>query len=202
MLARRLGLPLVDTGQMYRAVTVLARERGVDPGDEGALSELARGAAIEINTSSDDRRSWQVRVGGRDITAQVFDAAMAPLLARVSQSPGVRRELVRLQRALAGGGGVVMVGRDIGTVVFPEADLKLFVTASDEERRRRRSRQMGAGRDAELDGEIGQRDLADTSRAISPLRPADDAYTIDTDGRTPEETFAEVLGLISGATHD
>lgn len=201
MLARRLGLPLVDTGQMYRAVTVLALAAGVDPGDDEALEQVAAAAAIELNTSAEDRPAWQVRAAGRDITSEVFSPALAPALARISQSPGVRRELMRIQRALAGEPGVVMVGRDIGTVVFPEADLKLFVTASDPERRRRRARQLGGSTEA-LEEEVGGRDLADTSRAISPLRPAEDAYTIDTDGRSPEETFAEVLGLIPGAPRD
>ena len=194
MLARRLELPLIDSGQMYRAVTVLALEQGIAPDDRGALTTLARGAEIEINPSADAHPGWQVRAGGRDLTALVFDAAIAPALVRVSQVPGVRAELVERQRRWRD--GVVMVGRDIGTVVFPDADVKLFITASEEERKRRRLEQMGgAGHDL-LAGEIAARDQADKGRAVAPLRVAEDAHTIDTDGRSPADVFEEILRLI------
>ena len=197
LVARELELPLVDSGLMYRAVTVLAREGGVGVDDGAALAALARGSAIEVNTSASDEREWEVRANGRDLTHLVFDASQAPLLASLSQVPELRTELVAEQRAY-GGGGVVMVGRDIGTVVFPDAELKLFVTASPAERLRRRSVQMGDRHADLLQGEVVGRDQADEGRAVSPLRAAPDAYTIDTDGRTVSEVFEEILSLLPG----
>ena len=199
MLARHLQLPLVDSGLMYRAVTVLALEAGIDPGDTEALGELARRTPVEVNTSPEERPPWQVRVEGRDLTAAVFDAAIAPALARVSQVAEVRREMVAQQRRY-GGGGVVMVGRDIGTVVFPDADLKLFITAGEEERKRRRSHQMADDSHALLKGEIADRDAADSGRTLAPLRAASDAHTIETDGRSPQDVFVEILRLIPEPT--
>ena len=195
MLARHLNLPLVDSGLMYRAITVLALEAGIDAGDEEALEALASRTIIEVNTSAEDRPGWQVRVGGRDLSADVFDAAIAPALSQVSQVGPVRTQMVAQQRRY-GAGGVVMVGRDIGTVVFPDADLKLFVTASEEERKRRRSRQMRGDNHALLKGEIADRDAADSGRSLAPLRVAGDAHTIDTDGRSPEDVFEGILRLI------
>jgi len=195
MLARHLGLPLVDSGLMYRAITVLALEAGIDPGDADALAELAGRTGFEVNTSVDDRPEWEVRVNARDLTGAIFDAAITPALTRISQVAGVRRELVKQQRSY-GRDGVVMVGRDIGTVVFPDADLKIFVTASEEERKRRRSLQMRDDDHAMLKGEIADRDAADSGRLIAPLRPAEDAHTIDTDGRSAQDVFEEILRLI------
>jgi CMP/dCMP kinase len=195
MLARHLGLPLVDTGLMYRAVTVLAQDAGVDPGDEDGLGRIAEEAEIEVNTTTDDGTHWEVRGAGRDLTGRVFDAALAPALARVSQAGAVRDALVRRQRRYREP-GVVMVGRDIGTVVFPDANLKLFITASDEERRRRRAGQLREADRGLIEVEISGRDAADSRRTISPLRVAEDAYTIDTDDRSPDQVFAEVLRLI------
>ncbi|GAC1332866.1 MAG: (d)CMP kinase [Candidatus Dormibacteria bacterium] len=195
MLARHLGLPLVDTGLMYRAVTVLAQDAGIDPGDTAALGDLARRADMEVNTTTVEGSHWEVRANGEDLTARVFDPALAPSLARVSQAEGVREALVARQRQY-GAGGVVMVGRDIGTVVFPAAQLKIFITASDDERRRRRARQRREADSGLMKGEISDRDAADQGRALSPLRPAEDALTIDTDDRSPEQVFHEVLRLI------
>jgi cytidylate kinase len=194
LLAAHLGLPLVDSGQMYRAVTVLAIEQGIAPDDEQALTALARGAEIEINPSSDPRPPWQVRAAGRDLSSRVFDAAIAPALVRVSQVAGVRAELVEKQRRWHH--GVVMVGRDIGTVVFPDADLKLFITASEEERKRRRLAQMGGSGQDLIAGEVAGRDEADQGRLLAPLRAAEDAHTIDTDGRSAADVFEEILSLV------
>ncbi|HEV1997838.1 MAG TPA: (d)CMP kinase [Candidatus Dormibacteraeota bacterium] len=194
MLARHLVLPLVDTGLMYRAVTVLARDAGVGPADEAGLGRIAEESEIEVNTTTEEGSHWEVRGGGEDLSARVFDPALAPLLTRVSQVRRVRDALVSQQRRYAG--GVVMVGRDIGTVVFPEAEVKLFITASDEVRRRRRASQRSEADHGLMKGEISDRDAADQGRSISPLRPADDAYTIDTDERSPDQVFAQVLRLI------
>ena len=196
-LARHLGLPLVDTGLMYRAITVLGLDRGIDPADADALAALAAAIDLEVNDDANaGSGEWLVRAGGLDLSHRVYDSALAPALVRVSQVPGVRESLVRRQRRYADGPGVVMVGRDIGTVVFPDADLKLFITATEAERRRRRSRQMREDDSHLLKGEIADRDAADTGRSLAPLRPADDAHTIDTDGRSPDSVFEEVLRLI------
>jgi cytidylate kinase len=195
MLARHLGLPLVDSGLMYRAITVLALEARIGPEDEEALAALAGETTFEVNTSVDDRPDWEVRVDGRDLTSAIFEAAITPALTRISQVAGVRKELVQQQRNY-GRHGVVMVGRDIGTVVFQDADLKIFVTASEEERKRRRSLQMRDDDHAVLKGEIADRDAADSGRLIAPLRPAEDAHTIDTDGRSAQDVFEEILRLI------
>jgi cytidylate kinase len=195
MLARHLSLPLVDSGLMYRAVATLAHDAGIAAADEAALARLARDASIEVNAGAEERAAWEVRAQGRDLTARVFDPAITPLLTRVSQVRGVREELVQQQRRL-GANGVVMIGRDIGTVVFPDADLKLFTTASLEERKRRRAHQTRRDDHAFLKGEIEDRDVADSERSESPLYRAEDAYTIDTDGRSPDDVFQEVLRLI------
>ncbi len=147
----------------------------------------------------EDRPEWEVRVGGRDLTGAVFNAAITPALTRISQVAGVRQELVKQQRSY-GQEGVVMVGRDIGTVGFPDADLKIFITASQDERKRRRSLQMRDDDHAVLKGEITDRDAADSSRLIAPLRPAEDAHTIDTDGRSAQDVFEEILRLIPSST--
>jgi len=196
MLARHFRLPLVDSGQMYRAVTVLAQDSGVAPDDDAGLARLAYGARIQLNTDPAENPAWEVRVNGEDWTRRIFDPLLAPDLTRVSQAAGVRDEMVRRQREL-GAGGVVMVGRDIGTVVFPQADLKIFLTASEAERERRRAQQMRAEEGTSLRGEIGDRDAADMERALAPLRPAEDAYTIDTDGRSAQDVFEEILRLLT-----
>ncbi|MGI8607781.1 MAG: (d)CMP kinase [Candidatus Dormibacteria bacterium] len=194
MLARHLKLPLVDTGLMYRAVTVLAQDAGVSASDEVSLARIAEQSDIDVNTTTEEGSHWEVRGGGEDLTARVFDSALAPLLTRVSQVRGVRDALVARQRRYSE--GVVMVGRDIGTVVFPDADVKLFITASDEVRRRRRASQRRESDHGLMKGEISDRDAADQGRSISPLRAAEDAYTIDTDDRSPDQVFSEVLRLI------
>ncbi|HEV3232868.1 MAG TPA: (d)CMP kinase [Candidatus Dormibacteraeota bacterium] len=205
LVARHLALPLVDTGLMYRAVTVLAVEAGVSPEDDRALAGLAQDTLIEVNTSADENPAWLVRANGEDLGSRVFRAALAPVLSRVSQVEGVRHEMVRLQRRYAEGRGVVMVGRDIGTVVFPDADLKLYIDASAAERTRRRADQIRRGEREPLDAdaadvevEVTDRDVADRGRTHSPLRPAEDARRIDTDGRSVSEVFAEILSLIPG----
>ncbi|MFY9614690.1 MAG: (d)CMP kinase [Candidatus Dormiibacterota bacterium] len=199
--ARHLKLPLVDTGLMYRAMTVLGLDRGIAPNDAAAMSSLAAGIDLEVNDDPNaNPGDWLVNAGGLDLSHRVYDPGIAPALAQVSQVPGVRESLVARQRRYQDGPGVVMVGRDIGTVVFPNADFKFFITASKSERTRRRARQMRDDDDHLLKGEIEDRDAADTGRSVAPLRPAEDAYTIDTDGRSPDSVFEEVLRLIDSGS--
>jgi cytidylate kinase len=187
--AEALGLPFVDSGLMYRAVTKLAVERGVDPGDADAVSALALSVELKI----DGERIW---ADGVELTEGIYDVDYSDALPRVSAIPGVREALVEQQRRL-GRGGVVMAGRDIGTVVFPEADHKFFLTASLEEKVRRRAAQFerrGEHVDKEaMRREVEERDRVDTQRAVAPLRPAPDAVVIDTDNLDVEEVVDLIL---------
>jgi len=181
--AERLGLPFIDSGLMYRAITRLASERGIDPGDADPVAELAHSVDLKV----DGERVW---ADGVDLTDGIYDADFADALPRVSANPGVREALVAQQRKL-GRNGVVMAGRDIGTVVFTDADYKFFLTASLDEKVRRREGQFerrGERVDsAVMRREVETRDRLDTQRAVAPLRPAPDAFVIDTDNLTVDE---------------
>ena len=187
--AEALGLPFVDSGLMYRAITKVAAERGIDPNDADALTRLARTVQLKV----DGERVW---ADGVDLSHGIFDADQADALPRVSAVPGVRDALVAQQRRL-GRGGVVMAGRDIGTVVFPDADHKLFLTASLDEKVRRRAAQYER-RGEKVDGaamrrEVEERDRVDTQRAVAPLRPAPDAVVIETDKLDVDEVVEVIL---------
>jgi cytidylate kinase len=175
--AETLGLPFVDSGLMYRAITRLAAERGIDPRDSDAVTRLAQVTQLKI----DGERVW---ADGEELTSGIYDADYAESLPLISANPGVRQALVEQQRRL-GKDGVVMAGRDIGTVVFPDADYKFFLVASLDEKVRRRALQFerrGERVDEEaMRKEVEERDRVDTERAVAPLRPAPDAVVIDTD---------------------
>ncbi len=175
-LAARLRLPYVDTGAMYRAVGVLAHEAGVAFDDDAALGGLVARLRFEFPAG-------RVVVDGRDLTQAVREAGAGDLASRVSTRPVVRERLVALQRAL-GAGGAVMEGRDIGTVVFPDAPVKLYLTAEPSERARRRAAELRAQGEtvdeAALARDLTERDRRDSARAHSPLRPAPDALVLDT----------------------
>ena len=187
--AGRLGVAYLDTGAMYRSVALAALERGVDPTDGEALAKLAGALDIEVGE--------RVLVDGVDATTAIRGPAVTAVVSAVSAHPPVRAEMVRRQRrwAEAHGGGV-LEGRDIGSVVFPHADVKVFLTASEEERARRRQRDEDAPDVKAVAADISRRDTIDSTRAASPLRPADDAVVIDTTGRTVDEVVDEVLGLL------
>ena len=190
--AAALALPFVDSGLMYRAIAALAVEQRIDAGDGAELARLANRVKIKV----DGRRVW---ADGEELTSRVYDAALNPMLSRVSKIAGVRLALVAQQRAY-GRGGVVMAGRDIATVVFPDADFKFFLTASLNEKVRRRARQFearGEAFDAEaMANEVAERDRADSGRTVAPLRPAEDSIIIDTDNLDLDETVEEVLKTI------
>lgn len=175
--AEKLGLPFVDSGLMYRAITRLAAERGLDPNDAGAVSNLAESSEMRV----DGERVW---ASGVELTEGIYDADYADALPLISAMPGVRHALVAQQRRM-GDEGVVMAGRDIGTVVFPDADYKFFLVASLDEKVRRRAAQYerrGERADEEaMRKEVEARDRVDTERAVAPLRPAADAIVINTD---------------------
>jgi len=190
--AERLGLPFIDSGLMYRAITRLAAERGIDPGDADAVTGLAKSVDLKV----DGDRVWADRI---DLTEGIYDADFAEALPRISAIPGVREALVAQQRRLALD-GVVMAGRDIGTVVFPNADYKFFLTASLEEKVRRRAAQYerrGERVDPDvMRREVEARDRVDTERVVAPLRPAPDAVVIDTDNLDVDEVVDLIVRLV------
>ena len=192
--AERLGLPFVDTGLMYRAVALEALERGVDIADGAALALLASRLLVRV----DGRRVWR---DGVEVTDRLYEPGISAVVSRVAKVAGVRLALVAEQRRMARG-GVVMAGRDIGTVVFPDADFKFFLVASVEERVRRRAAQLAARGEAvdeaKMRIEVVERDRVDSERTVAPLRPAEDAMIIDTDGRPLEGVVERILGHVRG----
>jgi cytidylate kinase len=195
-LADRLGYRYVDTGAMYRVIGVLAAEHKIDPSDASTLARLCDSVQIRFDTRDGTVHTW---VGDRDLSDLIRTAAAGQLASKVSAVPAVRERLVAQQRALGAGGGIVMEGRDIGTVVFPDAPLKVFLEASAAERARRRAgelRERGERVDEKvLEREIAERDARDRNRAHSPLRPAADARRIDSTERTVEAIVEELAAL-------
>lgn len=184
-LAERLGYLYFDTGAMYRAVTWAALERGIDVDDEEAVTELAEQLRIRVaDVTENDGRQYTVLADGIDITWAIRTPQVDANVSAVSAYRGVRRALVAKQREIAADTAVVMVGRDIGTVVLPEADLKIYLDATVEERARRRWLEMKErGKNADYQAvlrSMRRRDKIDRSRDVSPLRPAEDAVRIDT----------------------
>jgi cytidylate kinase len=186
--ADRLDLDYLDTGAMYRAVAFAAMRRGIDPADVEPVSRLARDLELDVAT--------KVTVDGVDATIEIRSPEVTRAVSSVAAMPAVRTELVRRQREWieAHGGGVVE-GRDIGTVVFPKADLKVYLTAADGERASRRSREMLDLHYDEVAADIARRDHVDSTRAASPLAVADDAVCLDTTGQSIEQVVESVVAL-------
>src|SRR5438046_6656282 len=186
--AERLGLPFIDSGLMYRAITRMATERGIDPHDGDAVTRLAEAYAIRV----DGERVW---ADGVELTEGIYDVDYADALPVVSAIPGVRKALVAQQRRV-GEGAVVMAGRDIGTVVFPDADHKFFLVASLDEKVRRRAAQFerrGEAVDEEaMRREVQLRDRVDSELPVAPLKPAGDAVIIHTDNMGRAEALHSV----------
>jgi cytidylate kinase len=196
--ARRLGAAYLDTGAMYRALAWLALRRGVAPSDGGALVTLAREYPVEIEPTDDGDR---VRIAGRDVTAAIRSPEVAAEVSEVSAHAGVREEMVAAQRALMSRGDWVSDGRDVGSTVRPDADLKVFLTATPQERARRRRADLAA-RGVHLDQELVledvlRRDEIDSTRPASPLRVADGAVVIDSSGMEAGEVADRVMGMIA-----
>jgi cytidylate kinase len=190
--AARLGMPYLDTGAMYRAVAFTAMRRGVDPEDAADVAKLSIDLALEVT----DR----VLVDGVDATIEVRSPEVTRAVSVVAANPEVRRELVRRQRewAEAHGSGVVE-GRDIGTVVFPEAPVKVYMTASDEERAQRRSQELLDMHYDDVAADIARRDHIDSTRPVAPLAMASDAVMVDTTTSTVDEVVELVLRLAAEA---
>jgi len=199
LLARHLGYTYIDTGAMYRAIGWQARQQGIDPADEPALARLCDRTEVTIMHDSNRQR---VLVNGVDVTGEIRTPDMGMMASAVSKSPAVRMRLLALQRRLGAQGGVVMDGRDIGTVVFPDADIKFYLDASAEERGRRRWQELsekGMKVDrAVITEEIRARDLQDSSREIAPLKRAPDARYLDSSDMTIDEVLREMLSALAG----
>lgn len=196
--AEALGYLHVDTGAMYRAVTLYCLQRQIDPLDEEAVRRIV--GEIDVRLVPDGGRII-VLLNGKDVTAAIRKPEIGELVAHVARYYEVRAAMLKLQRRLASGGGVVMDGRDIGTVVLPSADLKVFLTASVSERAHRRHQELLARGEKvsyqEVYDSVKKRDRIDSSREISPLKKANDAVEIDTTGRSITEVVDEILALCS-----
>lgn len=197
--ALKLGLSYVESGAMYRAVALVALESGTPLDDSAALGAVAARANFRFETSASGNRLW---LDGRDVTEAIRSAEVTHAASIVSTHAVVRKHLVERQRALGAAGGVVMEGRDIGTVVFPDADVKLFLDASPEVRGRRRLKDVhdAAGLSAEaVLAEISERDRRDQTRDVSPLAPAPDAVRIDTTTLAADEVVERILKIAGAA---
>lgn len=202
-MARHLGYLYFDTGVMYRAVTYAALQQDVPIGDEDAISRLAGGLDIDVQPNGGEGQPFRVLLDGENITGHIRSADIDRHVSEVSTYPGVRQAMTARQRQIAQRGRVVMVGRDIGTVVLPDADLKIYLDASVEARARRRFgeiRAQGGKQDYESVLEsMRQRDRLDSSRALAPLKPAEDAVILDTTRLSIDEVFEEALSLVAQA---
>lgn len=192
-LSRRLGFRFLDTGVMYRAITWLALKEKTSMEDEAGLEALARHHPIRLDGSDSDR----VRVGKHKVGPELRESDVDSNVSLVSRVSGVRRALVAQQQTIASEGDIVMVGRDIGTVVLPDADLKVFLSASLEERARRRWRELVAkGAPADFQQvlqEARARDALDSQRADSPLQPARDSWLVETGGMSADDVVEMIL---------
>lgn len=197
-LARKLGYLYIDTGAMYRAVALKALELGADLEDGEALVRAVEQSSLVLQPGAEGGAP-RVFLDGKDVSQAIRHPDVTAAASRVARLSAVRAWLVNLQRRMARGGGVVMDGRDVGTVVLPDADVKIFLTASLEERTRRRHQELAAHGHAvsyeDLKREISQRDRLDEEREDSPLRQAEDAILIDTTGRGIDEIVDEIYRI-------
>ena len=197
-LARNLGFAYHDTGIMYRAITWLALHSGIPVEDQTSLGELARANPVGLVGDEGDR----VSVSGHSLGPELRDSSVEENVSVVSKAPPVRRELVAQQRRIASQGKIVMIGRDIGTVVLPDADLKVYLTASAENRAQRRWLEMrDRGQPVELETVMSQtlaRDEIDSNREDSPLKPARDAWELNTDGLDIEQVVRKIIARCEG----
>lgn len=200
MLARHLGYSLLDSGALYRLVALAAINKQIDLADEGLLSKIAASLDVVFSLDGD---SATIFLEGNDATSAIRQESVGMSASRVAAFPAVRAALLERQRAFAAPPGLVADGRDMGTTVFPDADTKLFLTASAEARAQRRYRQLLDKGElvnmAALVHDIKERDERDSTRKVSPLKPADDAIVIDSTNMTIGQVFAEILAAIKGA---
>jgi cytidylate kinase len=189
-LAGRLGFTYIDSGAMYRALALWALREKLDPADMHHMEQLATAAKIEL-----ERGTSRVLLNNEDVTEAIRSLEVSAAASMVAAIPGVRRALVEKQRAIGAQENVVMEGRDIGSVVFPDADLKIFLDAQPEERARRRAVEMNGDRDS-VASQIRERDERDRTRAEAPLTQAPDAVYVDSTGKSIEEVEDNILRLV------
>lgn len=198
MLAKKLGYIYIDTGAMYRAVTLMALREGIDLKDQACLSHLAQ--TVSVVLLPDGNSGLKVLLNGDDVSEEIRSQDVSKNVSLVAMVPGVRRRLVELQRAMASQGGVVMEGRDIGTVVLPDAPVKIFLTASHQERAKRRREELAAKGNIieqdQMEKEILMRDKIDSTREMDPLAPAADALTIDSTSFSVNEVVDMIMALV------
>lgn len=199
--AQRLGYLFVDTGAFYRAITLLALRRGIDPADQERVADLARSTALDMTPDlEDDGRQYTLLADGEDITWQIHSPEVDAHVSVVAANPGVRQAMFAVQRALAARGEVIMAGRDIGTVVLPEADLKIYIDASLEKRAERRYLQrIRAGEEADLNHiyeGLRERDAIDSQREVAPLLRAPDAVYLDTTSLSLDEAIEAAYQIV------
>ena len=201
-LAERCGYVLIDTGALYRAVALVAKERGVGWDDADALGALASTLELSFGNASEGGRP-PLYVDGADRSGELRTPEISQGASRVSAHPPVRAALLGVQRRMGEQGGVVLEGRDIGTVVFPNADVKVFLTASDDARAARRNAELvsrGEASDvAEVKREMQRRDTRDSMRAVAPLKQADDAVLLDTSDITLDEIVERLVEIVREA---
>lgn len=203
-LAKELGYIYVDTGAIYRTLGLFALSCGVSPADSGAVEALLPRAVIYMNYGDDGLQHMYLggtpELGGEDVTEAIRTQEVSDAASKVSAIPAVRAFLLEMQREMAENSSVVMDGRDIGTVVLPNADVKIFLTASPEDRARRRYLELlERGSDVEYETvlrEVIERDERDSGRAAAPLKQAEDAALVDTSGKSLEESFQTLLNII------
>lgn len=198
--AKRLNFLYIDTGAIYRAVTFMALQRNIDLEDEEAVTDLARNLTIEM--VPDSEKLYHIYADGMDVTSEIRKPEISRKVSLVAKIPGVRESLLQKQRDMAREGKVVMEGRDIGTTVLPEADFKFFLTATPEERARRRYKELvSQGYRVSLDTlleEIKERDRIDSTREVAPLKPAPDAVIIDCTEMKVEQVVDYIVSKVTG----
>jgi cytidylate kinase len=195
--AELVGLRYLDTGATYRALTLALLRRGVPVDDPEAVADAAKAVDLTLELGPGPTAAARVRLDGAVPGPELRSPAVNAAVSAVAAVPAVREQLVALQRSLIGLGGIVAEGRDVGTVVWPGADVKVFLTASEDERvRRRTGDRNGGGESADA---LSRRDRLDSSRAVAPTRPADDAVVLDSTGRPVDEVVEQVAGLVAAA---
>ena len=204
IVAKTVGFSCLDTGAMFRSIAVLALEKGVSLDDDAALGALATENEIAFTFDDNEERTQHVFIAGKEVTSAIRTAEVDRAVSPVSAAPSVRAALLEQQRRIGNAGNYVVEGRDIGTTVFPQAEVKIFLTASAEERARRRvsqneARGIGSVDYEEVLADIIRRDQADSTRAVSPLRQAEDAYLLDSSDLTIDQVVEAICSRVKQA---
>lgn len=201
IVAKTVGFSCLDTGAMFRSIAVLALEKGISLDDDAALGALATENEIAFTFDDNEERTQHVFIAGKEVTSAIRTAEVDKAVSPVSAAPSVRAALLEQQRRIGNAGNYVVEGRDIGTTVFPQAEVKIFLTASAEERARRRvsqneARGIGSVDYEEVLADIIRRDQADSTRAVSPLRQAEDAYLLDSSDLTIDQVVEAICSRV------